>query len=266
MADVKYVVSVDSAGAVTQIKQLDKAWEELNKTGKETKTGMEQTGGASSGLWKQMALGTLVAQGVQKAFSAIVGAMKDGIKGAIEEEESENRLKSAIETTGRTIAGNLAAYKAFAASKMETTKYTHEEIEASATLLLQLTHLDQKGVKKATEGAMGLAAVMGTDLQSATMMVTKAMEGNYGALGRVGIKVDESLGPQEKQAALLEKLAALYPRAEAELNTFGGQVKQLSNYWSEVKESIGAAIVGNEDVQKSVKGLAEGLRKMVDSD
>jgi len=266
MGDIRFVVSVDAEKGIATMTKLDKATQDLSKTGEKASKEARRGGDAHEGMWKQMAIGSLAAEGIKKAFHMVVEGIGDAIKGALEEEESENRLRSALETTGRTIGGNINYYKKFAEEKMKVTKHTHEEVEASATLLLQLTNLDQKGVSRAIEGAMGLSAVMGTDLQSATMMVTKAMEGNYTALQRVGIRVDENLTGQAKQAALLEKLGALYPRAEKELNTFGGQLKQLSNYWDEVKESVGGTIVKNEAVRSGMKELTSGLKAMVESD
>jgi len=266
MADVKYVVTVDSSGAVKQIEALDKAWVTLNKTQDEGTGVAERSEKAHGSLWKQMAVGQLVAQAAMRAWHAFTQGVKSSIQAAIQQEDAENRLKTALETTGRSIEGNMEAYKAFAAEKQKLTKYGDEEVMQAQALLLQMTNLDQKGIRKAIEGAMGLSAVMGIDLQSAILMVTKAMEGNYATLQRVGITVSENLTPQEKQAELLQKLGALYPRAGAELKTFGGSVKQLSNYWGDVKEALGGAIAGNEDVRTSAKTMAEGLKKVVESD
>ncbi|MCJ7643332.1 MAG: hypothetical protein MUP28_02495 [Candidatus Aminicenantes bacterium] len=112
---------------------------------------------------------------------------------------------------------------------------------------------------------MGLASTMGIDLHSATMMVTKAMEGNYTALGRVGIRVSENLTGEQKQASLLDQLIQLYGRSTAETGTFGGALKQLANSWDEVQETVGGAIVKNESFKNAIKDLKAWVDKLATS-
>ena len=166
---------------------------------------------------------------VMKAGQEIVSIFKEGIAGAIEEERSIMRLSAALETTGRSVAVNVASMTAFAQEQHKATLFTHEQIEATETLFVQLTKLDSEGIQKATKGAIGLASALGIDLERATMLVYKASVGNTGALGRYGIKVDETLPKEEKFAALLEKLAPMYGRAVAETTTFGGSLTQLGD-------------------------------------
>jgi hypothetical protein len=148
---------------------------------------------------------------------------------------------------------------------MKATTYTDEQVMASQALLLQLTSLDQQGLDRATKGAMGLASTMGIDLHSATMMVTKAMEGNYGALGRVGIRVAENLTTEQKQASLLDQLGNLYQRSTKETETFGGALKQLTNNWGEIKEAAGKAVIETEGLGTAIVALNRAVSNFVAS-
>lgn len=261
MPDVRYIVECDASGAIKSIKDVDAT---INAAAGTT----AKAGGASgpfAGLFTRFTAGVLAAQMLTKGIGGIKGVVEDAIKGAIEEEKAENNLRATLEITGRTIEGNLKHYLDFAMAQMKYTTYTHEEVQATQTLLLQLTNLNQNGVDKATKGAMGLASTLGIDLHSATMMVTKAMEGNYMALGRVGIKVDENLKGDEKQAALLDKLITLYSRSTAETNTFGGALKQLGNNWRELKEQAGGALLETEGLKDSIVKINKALSDFVAS-
>lgn len=258
MPDVRIDVYADTHGAPKQLGDTAAALAGVEK-------GAGAADGTMGGLWKQFAIGTLAVDALKKAYGLLKGVVEDSIENALGQEKAEAALKSAIEITGRTVEGNLKHYLDFAAAQMKATTYTDDEIEATQALLLQLTKLDQQGVDRATKGAMGLATVMGMDLHGATVMVTKAMEGNFGALGRVGIKVAENLTAEQKQASLLDQLEKLYQRSTKETDTFGGSLKQLKNSWGEALETTGMAIIKNETLQKTVKDLKAWVDKLASS-
>jgi len=205
---------------------------------------------------------TLAASAIQKGIGALKNAFTGAIRGAIEEEQSQHRLTTALELTGRTRGGVTKNLLALAQAQMKVTTYSHEEIEGVMTLLAQLTKLDEEGIKKATKGTMGLATVLGMDLDSAARTVTKAMEGNYQALQRLGIVIDTTLPKEEQVAQVMTKLAALYPRATAEVNTMGGSLKQLKVAWGEVLEQVGKNILKDSHAIEVAKDLTKILREM----
>lgn len=106
---------------------------------------------------------------------------------------------------------------------------------------------------------------MRMDLFSAASLVQKAIEGNFGALSRYGIKVDETLSLEEKQAQLLDKLEKMFGRAGAETETFEGRLKVLNNVWGDAKEALGAAITKNERVLELIKSVKEAVLELIES-
>ena len=258
-ADIRYIVECDATGALKSIKELDGA---INQA-----AGTTAKAGGSSGpfgsLFAQFTAGTLVASALRKGIGALKDAVADAIQGAIEEEKTENNLRAALELTGRTVEGNIQHYLKFSQEQHRATLFTHEQVEASQALLLQLTDLDQNGIDRATKGAMGLASTMGIDLHSATMMVTKAMEGNYGALARVGIRVGENLTAEQKETSLLDQLIQLYGRSTKEVGTFGGSLTQLAKNWDEVKTDAGKAVLATEGLGGAIVGLNKAISNFV---
>jgi hypothetical protein len=251
--DVRFVMAIEDQGFIRKLTEAEQALYDLQNTTKKTTSVFDQ-------LWKGFTIGQLAVDGIRKGFRMLKEFVGDAITGAIEEEQSQHRLTTALEMTGRARGGVTNNLLAFAQAQMAVTTFTHEEVEGVMTLLAQLTKLDSEGIQKATKGAMGLASVLGMDLQSAAMMVTKAMEGNAQALARVGIRVDENIPKEQQAAAILEKLVALYPRANAELETMGGKIKQAKILWGEFQTELGKNIL--QSLVAPISLVTEKLREL----
>lgn len=258
MADIKFVVSVDTASGKAAIKQLDGEVQGLTKT-------TEKSGGIFKQAWAQIAGGMAVYDGLKKAGRAFVDFIGDSVAAAAEAEAADKALAAALELTGRSVDANLSHFTEYAGQLQSVTVYEDDAVKQAQTLLVQLTKLDRQGIDAATRGAIGLASVLKVDLQSAAQMVAKAMEGNYTALGRYGIKVRETGTEEEKRADLLSKLEVFYKRAEAETNTYEGALKQLQNSMGELKETVGGAILGSDAFKEGIKKAKEAVDKLAQS-
>ncbi len=256
MADVKYVITVDESGATKKIETLDQALGELGKTSG------QKAAPALGALWKQFAIGSIAADAARKGLRFFKDELLGTIKEAMEAERVDRALESALEITGRAARGVAASFRDYANALQRQTVYDDEAIKSAQTLLIQMTKLDRDGINRATRGAIGLASVLGMDLQSAAQLVAKAMEGNYAALSRYGIKVDESLSAGEKQAQLLERLASFYKRSQDEVDTLEGKTKQLNNAWNDFKQSVGEAVTKTGILQEAIKNLTASIKAL----
>ncbi|HUT61300.1 MAG TPA: hypothetical protein VNA25_25915, partial [Phycisphaerae bacterium] len=256
MADIKYTVVVDSAGATSSVQRFDQALKDTEKT-------TERAEGGFGKLWKQMAVGQIVGQAVTQIFRAITREMMSVVTAAEAQESADNALASALELTGRAIP--LSQMKEFASQMQAMTRFGDEEVQSAQTLLVQMTNLDKDGLERATKGAIGLASVMRMDLFSATSLVQKALSGNIGALSRYGISVDATLTKDEQRAQLMDKLSVLFGRAEAETDTFAVKITQLKNAYGDMKESIGAAIINNQAFKDLIQGITEKIQTLITS-
>ena len=259
--DIRYTVTVDEKGAVTSIKRLDDEMEKLGKEAAETGKQTHAFGQKMSGLLPTFTAASLAADAIRGTLRGMKNAITDTVDAAIEQEDADRALRASLELTGRTVAGNYDHYKKFAEAQQLVTKFADEETQAAQNLLLQMTRLDQQGIDRATKGAMGLASVFKMDLQAAASLVQKAMEGNFGALGRYGIRVNESLTLEEKRADLLRQLDGLYGRATAATGTFSGKVTLLKNAWGEAQEEIGKAVTQNKGVQDLMQTVMNTIRE-----
>jgi len=271
VADIKYVITVDSTGATTKIQDFDKVIADLEKTSGKTKGAAASFGSQlMTGLVPSFTVASLAADGIKKTLGFLEHQFVSTFTAAIEAERVDRALNASLEITGRIVPGLAEDLSAYALKLQTMTVYDDEAIASVETLLIQMTHLDEAGIQKATRGAIGLASVMGIDLNSAAMLVQKAMEGNYGALGRYGIKVDETLPKQEQQAQLLERLDKMFQRATSETGTAAGSLAQMNNTIEQSKEKIGSAflpaislgaqLVGN--LVSKITGLNSELEKL----
>lgn len=235
-------------------KALDDAKKELGGVAGEA----DKTEAATGSLWKQFAAGQIAVI----ATTAVVGKLTSFLSGAIdasaEAERAQRGLDAAIEITRGNIPGLSDSLQDFAAKLQASTTFEDDAIIATEGLLVQLTDLDEKGLKEATKGAIGLASVMGMDLQSAARLVAMAMEGNYDRLTRYIPALREAKTEAEKKTLVMEKLGQMYQRAEADTGTYTGKMEQLKNAFGDMKETIGDFITQNETLRTGI-GLAQGV-------
>jgi len=255
MSDIKYAISVDSAGAVSQIKDFEKSLDGSGETADAAKPKF-------SGLWKEILGANFVYDMAKNAGSAFVQMVQQSIGNAVEDQQTQHELAESIRQTGRSYEIVGPQLEAFAAKMEQSTLYTDEQVRKASTLMVQMTDLDANGIQRAVKGSAGLAAVMGVDLESAARLVMKAMEGNYGALSRYGIKVDENLTAEQKQAALLDQLEKMYGRAESATQSYAGQLTQLKKAWENTKEEIGRVVLNTNILQASTGILTGALEQL----
>lgn len=258
MPEVRIDVYTEEHGSTKKLNNVEAAL-----GGVEGRSG--KTHSSLGGLWKQFAAGQIAANLLTQAIGTLKDFIGSSIQSAMDAEVSENNLRAALETTGRSVQDMLPHFIAYSGELQKQTIYEDDAIQKAQALLVQLTDLDQNGIDKATKGAMGMASVFKMDLESAATLVGKAMAGNTAALSRYGITVDANLPKEEKQRALLEQLVGFYGRAQAETNTFSGTLKQLGNMWDEVKEAAGGAIINNDQVKKTIKSLKDEIVNLLES-
>lgn len=188
-----------------------------------------------------------------EAATAVAGAAFAGLTGVIalatkelgEAREAENRLKAVAGITGI----NVETVKAYAAALQKVTTFGDDAtISASATLAS--FGATESQLLTLMPRMQDLAAFMGTDLDSAAMILGKAMTGTGAALSRAGISltdVQEELlktGTQEQRVALLTDLlgSKFGGMAQAMAQTATGAFTQLRTAFGNVLEELGVAV------------------------
>jgi uncharacterized coiled-coil DUF342 family protein len=258
MPNVNIDVYADTHGAPKELKDVAGGLSDLDKKGGDA-------GISLKGLWKQFAAGQLAADALKKALGAAVDFMKDSIGAAAQQELAEKNLADALAITGRNVDELMPKFKDFANSVQNQTTYTDDAVLSTMALMAQLSDLDEEGLRRATEGAIGLASVFKIDLETAATTVAKAMSGSYDMLSRYGIKVGELKTEEEKRAKVLEELTTMYGRAKGETDTFSGSLAQLKNMWDEVEEAVGRAVTENKTVRELIDKIKGGIVDLIQS-
>jgi hypothetical protein len=200
-------------------------------------------GGAGSLIGKLASLG-FVAGGVGLAVGALVLPFKHMVDEASASEDAIRRFDVALGSLGQFSTKASADFQAFASALQATTTQSDEAILASGALLAQVGRLGGAELKRAVQGAVELSAVLGVDLQTSTLQLTKAAEGNVESLQRLGISIDDSIPKGERLAAVLAKVEAnLGGSAAAQADTLTGAVARLKNQWSDMAETLGKPLI-----------------------
>jgi phage-related protein len=195
-----------------------------------------------------------------RAVSGLASALAAPIEAASEAEESITGLNIALALSGQYTEDAADSFLAFAAEIQRTTKFGDDAILQSASLIQSLARLDQDGLKRATSAAVDLASALKIDLQTASMLVGKAAEGNIGAFGRYGIAIQKGKTDTETFANTLKTLESRFGGAAAAgANSFSGALTQLNNVFGDLLEEIGFAIVKNKAIIASIQTLKNVL-------
>jgi len=262
VAVIKFEVQVDDKQATAKLEKLANSLRSVESGNKAVTSAGTQTEGRFASLGAGV-LKTAAALGIGYAgFNSLKSGISSMIDAAIEGENAANNLRVALASTGRITPGLTESMLEFSSAVQRETTINDEAVTSIQTLMAQMTKLDVEGIQRATKGAIGLARTLNIDVNSAAMLVQKAMEGNFGALSRYGIKVDETLSKEEKQAQLLNKLEALYVRAREETKTYGGILAQLKNSWDDMLESMGYGITQSDGLRSALGDIRNTIVRL----
>ena len=228
------------------IKAIDHFSKTANKIEKNTK-GLSKT-------FKNLGKTIGVAFGGYEIFNFF----RSTIKGAEYQEAVNMQLAQSISQVGLNVAEVFPQMKKLSSYFEATTTYGNEEVEMLEALYLRYGVMPKQmeGVIQAT---MDYARVTGKDIRSASLDMAKAMQGNLTMLQRYGIQVSKATFKSQGLPAIIEAIEERMGGAEqAEVNTYAGRVKQLSNYFGDLKKNIGKAVIKND-------AMAEGISKLTDA-
>ncbi len=229
-------------------------------------TAADNTGGKMD-LLGEIATGALRAVG-EAAFNALgsgLSALGDFVGDSIgEASEWQNALaqtEAVIKSTGGA-AGITAQEMANMAADLSAANgmslFSDDAILGAQNVLATFTNIKGVGFEDATGAILDISQALGTDLQSATIQVGKALNDptqGISALSRVGVSFTEQQKQQIEtmqeagdmagaQAIIIAELNKEFGgSAAAAVNTYAGQMTVLTEQFNDVKGSIGEALL-----------------------
>ena len=192
------------------------------------------------------------------ALGAVTAIMKKSLEAYAVQERAEAQLTAALKSTGHAAGLTADEIKKFAAQRQGVTEFGDEATIAASSVLLSFTNIREGAFKPTMIAVQDLAARMGTDLQSATVQLGKALNdpvANLSALSKSGIQFSKDqkkmifslvetgdlLGAQK---LILGELSTQFGgSATAAAQTYAGKMTQLSNKFGDLQESLGEKLV-----------------------
>lgn len=205
------------------------------------------------------------------------------VKAFADSEKAVAKVGQAVKQTGNSAGFSLKQLQEEAAKLQGTTIFEDDEILDNVTAqLLMFPTIVGDNFLAAQKSALDLSTILKTDLQSATLMLGKALQdpiSGLTALGKRGIRFNDTQKDAIKhlmqqndlygaQKVILDKLNSSYAgQAEAQAKVGIGPMLQLKNQWNDFMEQVGKAIMPTlhsltdllKDVTMHLKAIPEPI-------
>lgn len=254
----------DPKGLDKAIKDINKAGSQLNSISANTKKQSESFS-AFGGTVKKLGLTIAAAFGAREIgqfFSA-------SIKGAIEDEKSLRVLNKTLSNLG--FAGATQKVDDFISRLQFSAGIADDELRPALNNLVLATGNLSKS-QELLQVALDVSAGSGRDLDTITVALAKAYNGNFTALKKLNLGIDESLIKNKDLSAILTVLSQKFAGASANaVDTYAGKMQILKLAVSEAQETIGYALLdaldnasgGTQNFAIEIQNLGQGTADIV---
>lgn len=193
---------------------------------------------------------------------ALVGLYR-AAQAAQEEDLAIAKLNNSIANSPELAGASSDAFLDLASSMQDVTTFTDDAV-ISAEAMLGTFHLTESEILSLTPLVADLASKFDMDLTRSSMLVGKAMDGNIGALQRMGVNIDETAYATDRFAAVTQALREnVGGFAETEGATFNGQMTILKNNLGDIAEGVGrGAVEAFNSMLGPVKAVSNAFQDM----
>jgi hypothetical protein len=211
------------------------------------KKGIKQVNDGMGGLKTQVSslmpsFKTMAIAGVA-AFGAVAAFATKAVQAAMEDEKSQALLAAQLKRTFGEQQGLNDSVERYISATQLRTGTSDTELRDSLGTLIRATG-DFTKSQDLLNLAQDVSAATGKDLASVSLALAKASMGQFTALGKLGIPLDESTKKSKDFGKVLETLQGQFGgAADAAANTFGGRLKIIRGQFGEIVETIGAALL-----------------------
>jgi len=227
----------------------------MNAADNEAKGLKNKLGKYSKAMAKSFALAGVAAA----AFAVKIGI--DGVKAAIDDEQSQKLLAVALQNTTGATAEVIASTEKYIGKQQILFGVADSKLRPALANLARATG-DVGEAQKLTNLALDIAAATGKDLETVSLTLAKAYNGNFGALTKLGIPLDENINKSKDFNLVQEELTRLFGgAAKANTETYAGQLAIVGQRFDELKEGIGFRLLPMlktllEETNKVAQGFA----------
>jgi hypothetical protein len=177
------------------------------------------------------------------AFGAVAAFAGKAVQSAMEDEKSQASLAAQLKRTFGEQQGLTDSVERYISVTQLRTGTSDTELRDSLGTLLRSTG-DLTTSQNLLNVAQDVSAATGKDLASVSLALAKASLGQFTALGKLGIPLDESTKKSKDFGKVLETLQGQFGgAADAAADTFGGRLKIIRGQFGEIVETIGSALL-----------------------
>ena len=204
---------------------------------------------------------------VGAAFAAstalIVTGLTKAVNAAIEDEKSQALLAKQLENTTGASRMTIAATEELISQMQFATGVADDQLRPALGSLVRATNNLTTG-QDLLNLALDVSAGTGRDLETVSLALGKAYNGNLGGLTKLGIALDPNIVKTKDFGAAQEELTKQFGgAAAAAANTYEGQLKRLGTVFGELNETIGYAILNNIYVKDAIGRLPEATNAAI---
>jgi len=199
------------------------------------------------------------------AFAAKVGV--DAVKGAIEDQKSQALLANALRNTTGATDDAIKAVEDYISAQQMLVAVSDTELRQSLITLTTATG-DLTQAQALQNVALDTAAGTTKDLQTVSLAIAKAYNGNIGALTKLGVSIDKTIVKNKDFKGAVDALTKAYGGAAiTAADSLEGRLRQLQIAYGEILETLGYALlpVIQEFAEYIVANVLPALEKWVNT-
>jgi flavodoxin len=177
------------------------------------------------------------------SIGAITAGLTKAVQAAAEDQESQEQLKIALENTVGANKLQVASVEDSVTALMYQTATADDVLRPALAKLVRATG-DVTQAQKLLKLGLDISAGSGRDLSGVTTALSRAATGNFTALTRLGIPLDQNAVKAKDLDTVIGDLSASFSgAAKKNAQTFEGQVTTLKLAFSELEETVGMQVI-----------------------
>ena len=221
------ILNIVSAFDEKGIKKAQKAFAQLETTTQKASYALKTWGGPAA----------------TAAIGAVTTELVRAVKAAAEDQKSQEQLKIALENTVGANQQQVAAVEDSVTALMYQTATADDALRPALAKLVRATG-DVTQAQSLLKLALDVSAGSGRDLTSVSTALSRAALGNFTALTRLGIPLDQNAVKAKDLDGVLGSLASSFAGAASKnAQTFQGQMTTLKIAIGELEESVGMKLI-----------------------
>lgn len=221
------ILNIVSAFDEKGIRKAQKAFAQLETTTQKASYALKQYGGPAA----------------TAAIGAVTAELVRAVRAAADDQKSQEQLKIALENTVGANKSQVAAVEDSVTALMYQTATADDDLRPALSKLVRATQ-DVTQAQSLLKLALDISAGSGRDLTSVSTALSRAALGNFTALTRLGIPLDQNAIKAKDLDGVLSGLASSFAGAATKnAQTFEGQLKNLKIAVGELEENVGKQLI-----------------------